>query len=86
VIECENRRGFGLLIGFIGPFNIQLVTTIYKSQSHRNHFSQSWSSRRRLVAASTVDLPLLAGSIFRQAGGHLTPTYYSSNGRLKTLP
>jgi hypothetical protein len=34
VIWSDYRQEFGLVVGFIGDFNTQLLTTLYKSLSH----------------------------------------------------
>jgi hypothetical protein len=64
---------------------MQLVTTLYKSLSHTDLYSQSRSSLHGLVAASNNGRSSAPGLTSSQAGGHLTPKSYSSNCRLKTV-
>jgi hypothetical protein len=62
----------------------QLVSTLYKWLSHK-HYSRSRSSLRCLVTSSNSGRSFASGITSSQAGGHLTPTSYCSNCRLKTI-
>jgi hypothetical protein len=66
---------------WIGERITQLVTTLYKSLSHTDWCSQSRSSLLCFVTSSNSG----HSSASSQAGGHLTPTSYSSNYRLNTM-
>jgi hypothetical protein len=57
------------------------VITLYRLLSHKDLCSRS----RWLVATSNGGRSSAPGSTSSQAGGHLTPTSYSSNCRLQTL-
>jgi hypothetical protein len=61
---------------------IHLVTTLYKSLSHKKQCFQSRSSLLRLVASSRIGRSSAPGITSSQAGGHLTPTSHPSNCRL----
>jgi hypothetical protein len=84
IVARWSVEGFGLVIGFIGHFNIQIVTT-YKWLSHRDECYQSRSSQLCLVMSSNSGRFSAPGLTSLQDGGHLSPPSYSSNCRLKTF-
>jgi hypothetical protein len=61
------------------------VTTIYRSLSHKDYFSQSRSSVRYLVTSSNDGLSSVPRLTSSQTGGHLTPTSYSCNCHLNSF-
>jgi hypothetical protein len=67
---------FGLVIGVNELLNTHLVTTLYKSLSHKDWCSQSQSSLPCLVMSSNSRRSSTPGLASLQAGGHLTPTSY----------
>jgi hypothetical protein len=75
----DYKVGFGLVIGFIGHFNPQLMITPHRSLLHTDWCSQLWSSLRCLVTSSNSGRSSASGLTSSQTGGHLTPTSYSSN-------
>jgi hypothetical protein len=60
------------------------VTTLHRSLSHKDKCPQIRSSLRCLVTSTKSGRSSAAGLTSSQAGGHLTPTSYSSNFRLRT--
>jgi hypothetical protein len=76
---------FGLLIRVNELLNTQHVTTLYKSLSYKAWCSQSQSSLRCLVMSSDSRRSSAPGLASLQAGGHLTPTSYSSDCHLRTM-
>jgi hypothetical protein len=76
--------GLGLVIGFIGLLNTQLVTTLYNSLSHTDCCSQSRSSLRCLVTSSNSECPSAPWLTSPQAGDHITPTSSCSDYPLRT--
>jgi hypothetical protein len=60
----------------------QLVTTLCKPLSHTDCCSQSRTSLPYLVSLSNIGRSFAPGLTSSQAGGYLTPTFYSSISRL----
>jgi hypothetical protein len=66
--------------------NIQFATTLHKSLPQTDYCSQSQSFLLRLVTSSNSGRSSAPRLMSSQAGGHLHPTSYSSNFRLRTAP
>jgi hypothetical protein len=74
----------GFWIDLLDTRDTQLVTTLYKSVTQRLVCS-SRSSLLCLIMFSNSGRSSASGLTSSQAGGHLTPTSYSSHCRLRTL-
>jgi hypothetical protein len=66
------RANFGFITGFIGYFDTQLMTKIYRSISQTNQSSQSQSLLRCLVTSSNIGRSSASGVTSSQAGGNLS--------------